>query len=362
MLPECLGAVRKNSFMRHFIANWIIILGGRLGTHFILKSTMILAAVLLTGCAGWKTEERLSSLESQVKGQRVLDMRLSRVEDRLVAMEEEMGSLHGGKGVKGAAPKGKNAPVRPVEAAAAPAVKVAQNPAVATPSPVVASTPPVAVGTQVSSGTGLGPRPVAKPPVIVVAGQAPAVNSAAPQTQGSALTQALSSLEQTQAPGGGSTGKLGPRRVEPNPVPPAAPRAAAPEENAQGLAKYKTGQADYDAALATYEKGKYREAIQQFQAYAAAHPKSTLVGNALYWQGEARYSLGEYAQAVLLFKDVAGTYPKHNKTPDALLKAGLSYAKLNDMENARFHWQVVTEDFPGTRAATLAKKYISAKK
>lgn len=330
-----------------------------MGTHCILKSTMVLAVVLLTGCAGWKTDERLSSLESQAKGQKVLDMRLSRVEDRLVAMEEEMGSMQSGKGTKGVAAKGKEAPAPSAHAIAAPAARAVPSPVVV---PPVAVARPAPVAAPAPAGVGLGPRPVAKPPVVVVAGQAPATGNAASQTSGSALTQALSALEQTQAPVGGNTGTLAPRKIEPNPAPPATPRAAAPAEQAQGLAKYKTGQADYDAALATYEKGKYREAISQFEAYAAAHPKSTLVGNALYWQGEARYSLGEYAQAVLLFKDVASTYPKHNKTPDALLKAGLSYAKLNDMENARFHWQIVTEDYPGSRAAGLAKKYLSAKK
>lgn len=330
-----------------------------MGTHSILKSAMVLAAVLLAGCAGWKTEERLSSLESQAKGQKVLDMRLSRVEDRLVAMEEEMGSLQGGKGVKGSAAKGKGAQANVAQAPATPAPRAVQSPVVVAPPPVASVAPATPVA---STPASLGPRPVAKPPVVVVAGQPPAATNASPQTQGSALTQALSSLEQTQVPEEKNAGKLGPRKIEPNPAPSASPRAAAPAEEAQGLAKYKTGQAGYDAALATYEKGKYREAIQQFEAFAAAHPKSTLVGNALYWQGEARYSLGEYAQAVLLFKDVASTYPKHNKTPDALLKAGLSYAKLSDMENARFHWQVVTEDFPGSNAATLAKKYLSAKK
>ncbi|WP_169726949.1 tol-pal system protein YbgF [Desulfovibrio cuneatus] len=320
---------------------------------------MVLAAVLLTGCAGWKTEERLSSLESQAKGQKVLDMRLSRVEDRMVAMEEEMGSLQGGKGTKVPAAKGKGAQARPAEAVAAPVARAVQSPVVVSPAPVASAAPTVSAG---SSSSGLGPRPVAKPPVVVAAGQAAAASNAAPQSQGSALTQALSALEQTQAPVGASTGKSGPRKIEPNPIPPAAPRAVPPPEEAQGLAKYKTGQTDYDTALATYEKGKYREAIQLFETFAAAHPKSTLVGNAIYWQGEARYSLGEYAQAVLLFKDVASAYPKHNKTPDALLKAGLSYAKLNDMENARFHWQVVTEDFPSSHAAALAKKYLSAKK
>ncbi len=327
-----------------------------MGTHCILKSTMVLAVVLLTGCAGWKTDERLTSLESQANGQKVLDMRLSRVEDRLVAMEEEMGSMQSGKAAKGTAAKGKEAPAKSAHAVAAPAARAVPSPVVV---PPVVVAPPAPVTAPASAGVGLGPRPVAKPPVVVVAGQAPVANNAAPQTQGSALTQALSSLEQTQAPAGASAGKLAPRKIEPTP---ATPRAVAPAEEAQGLAKYKTGQAGYDAALATYEKGKYREAISQFEAYAAAHPKSILVGNALYWQGEARYSLGEYAQAVLLFKDVAGTYPKHNKTPDALLKAGLSYAKLNDMENARFHWQIVTEDYPGSRAAGLAKKYLSAKK
>ncbi len=117
----------------------------------------------------------------------------------------------------------------------------------------------------------------------------------------------------------------------------------------------KTDKGAYEAALAMQEAGKYAESRKAMTAFMEAYPKSAYVPNALYWIGESHYSQSQWDQAILSFKDVAARFPKHAKAADALLKLGMSYEQLKDKDNARFHYEALIEDFPGSRAAGLAK-------
>ncbi len=49
-------------------------------------------------------------------------------------------------------------------------------------------------------------------------------------------------------------------------------------------------------------------------------------------------------------------YPGHPKAAAALLKAGYAYESLNDGANARFYWQILLDDYPGSAPAALARK------
>lgn len=119
-------------------------------------------------------------------------------------------------------------------------------------------------------------------------------------------------------------------------------------------------QAFYDQALQKYYRGEYSQAREDFTSFAQKFPDSPLQDNALYWLAETHYAQKEYAQAVLVFKELTRRYPKSLKTPDALLKAGFAYERLGDIPNARFHLQIVLDDHPGTRAATLARQKMDA--
>lgn len=119
-------------------------------------------------------------------------------------------------------------------------------------------------------------------------------------------------------------------------------------------------QAFYDQALQKYYRGEYSQAREDFTSFARKFPDSPLQGNALYWLAETHYAQKEYAQAVLVFKELTRRYPESLKTPDALLKAGFAYERLGDIPNARFHLQIVLDDHPGTRAATLARQKMDA--
>lgn len=136
---------------------------------------------------------------------------------------------------------------------------------------------------------------------------------------------------------------------------PARPAAAdAPDSTPE-----KTGVGEYDAALALYYKGQYDKAQEQFSAFLDRHPASSLTPNAMYWRGECLYARNEFDSAIIIFKDLAGKYPKHPKAAAALLKAGFAYARIKDMENARFYWQILVDDFPQSEPASIARKRLT---
>ncbi len=48
-------------------------------------------------------------------------------------------------------------------------------------------------------------------------------------------------------------------------------------------------------------------------------------------------------------------FPRHHKTSDALLKAGLTYQRLGDIENAKLHYQTLISTFPRSSAERFAR-------
>ena len=146
----------------------------------------------------------------------------------------------------------------------------------------------------------------------------------------------------------------------------AAPPQAQPQPQAQAQAQKPTppqGKSDksvYESALALYEAGKPAESRKAMAAFLESYPSSAYAPNALYWIGESHYSQSQWDQAILSFKDVVARFPKHAKAADALLKLGMCYEKLKDKDNARFHYEALLEDFPGSRAAALAKPKLAA--
>lgn len=113
--------------------------------------------------------------------------------------------------------------------------------------------------------------------------------------------------------------------------------------------------AQYDNALALLRAGDHDAATTAFADFVAAHPRSDLADNALYWQGESAYDQGHYADALASFTAVIERYAGGNKASDALLKIGLCYAKLGDLDNARDVLNRLIEAYPGASASDVAR-------
>lgn len=159
------------------------------------------------------------------------------------------------------------------------------------------------------------------------------------------------------------------RTLEPMAAEPARPSAMAPARPAEKMAAKAAPaparpgageQAEYDKALAALRAGKPEEARKRFEAFASSWPGSGLVPNALYWIGESHYNQDRFADAVISFRKVHQDHPKHAKAAAALLKMGMSYQKLGDVQNARFYWEALVQDYGGSEPAALARKLLSA--
>jgi tol-pal system protein YbgF len=118
---------------------------------------------------------------------------------------------------------------------------------------------------------------------------------------------------------------------------------------------------DYEAALAAFKAGKYKDAVGGFQAFISAHPSSALLPNAYYWTASSNYQLKDYRKAVEMFAKVAATWPNDPKAPDALLAEGNALMEAGDAKGAKKVLEAVVDQYPTTTAAQTAKQRLKRK-
>ncbi len=164
-------------------------------------------------------------------------------------------------------------------------------------------------------------------------------------------TEAVPALQTPSEPASVPGPRLTPEpEVRPSPTPKPQPSASADSRD-QNEAKEL-----YDQALAKYYRDEYAQARANFFTFHERFPNHPLMPNALYWQAETHYAQKQFAQSILVFKELSRRFPKSAKAPDALLKAGFAYEQLEDYPNARFHLQIVIDDYPDTPASRLARE------
>ena len=170
-----------------------------------------------------------------------------------------------------------------------------------------------------------------------------------------ALRQAIASMPPPQPVGVPSTGD--PSDPAAAAVPPAAPPSAAPPVGLSAQRMYETSYDDYTT-------GRYDLAIQGFQAYIQAFPRTPNAADAQYNIGMSYYNMSmepgstpRWAEARDAFQKVVTDYPQQtNRVSDAYYKLGQSYERLNQVDNAKKAYQTVVEKFPTTQAYALASQ------
>lgn len=118
---------------------------------------------------------------------------------------------------------------------------------------------------------------------------------------------------------------------------------------------------DYEAALAAFKAGKYKDAVGAFQSFVSTHPSSALLPNAYYWTASSHYQLKDYRKAVETFAKVAATWPNDPKAPDALLAEGNALMEAGDAKGAKKVLEVLVDQYPATPAAQTAKQRLKKK-
>jgi tol-pal system protein YbgF len=171
------------------------------------------------------------------------------------------------------------------------------------------------------------------PPVPVsVPTPDPSAMGAAPATPGSPTTAAT-------PPGG----------------PAAAPVAAPPVNPAAGMSPTRL----WDMAFSDYAAGQWPLAIQGFETYLRAFPKSEQSDDAQYYIGEA-YSLdGKMNEAIAAYDRVIADFPQSNRAAEAYYKRGVVYSTLKQPDKARESFEAAIRLFPNSEAASLARQFMN---
>ncbi len=115
----------------------------------------------------------------------------------------------------------------------------------------------------------------------------------------------------------------------------------------------------YDMAWADYAAGQWTLAIQGFQSFMRAFPKSELADDAQYLIGESYLLDNKFREALDGYEQVIKNYPGADKLPNAYYKRGVVLERLGQTDRARESYEFVLKNYPETPAGALARQRLN---
>jgi tol-pal system protein YbgF len=100
-------------------------------------------------------------------------------------------------------------------------------------------------------------------------------------------------------------------------------------------------------------------ALELFQQIVTSSPDDALADDAQFGVGECYFQQERYEEAIGAYRKVMATFPFGDQAPFALLKIGFSQLALGRRGTALESFQQVSETYPGTEAATVARQQIA---
>ncbi len=132
------------------------------------------------------------------------------------------------------------------------------------------------------------------------------------------------------------------------PAPPAEPSPTWPQELDQELAATQNsrepGTKLYREGLLAMKSGHYPASIEKLARIQRNYPKSQLLQPAEYFAANALYESGKFDQAIIQFNDVVMRFPRGTYTCQSLLREGQAFTKLNDKIDARLTLQKLSSN------------------
>jgi tol-pal system protein YbgF len=116
----------------------------------------------------------------------------------------------------------------------------------------------------------------------------------------------------------------------------------------------------YDRVMEEFRHKDYAAALAGFRFFLELHGQSSLSANAQYWMGECQYRMGRYKDALGSFYDLISYYPMSQKLAASTLKIGQIYTKQGDREKAQMMFERVTDQYPDSAEAEVARKALEA--
>ena len=110
----------------------------------------------------------------------------------------------------------------------------------------------------------------------------------------------------------------------------------------------------YREGLDAMKAQNYPLAVNKFTKLQHQFPKSELSEPAQYFAANALYETGKFDQSILQFNDLVMRYPKGRFASPALLREAQAFLKMNDRIDARLTLQKLTTDHAGSPEANSA--------
>lgn len=118
----------------------------------------------------------------------------------------------------------------------------------------------------------------------------------------------------------------------------------------------------YDAALAYFKAGDYKNAGASFYDFTRRYPQSGLAPSAQYWLGNTYYAQRDYRNAIAAQQVVVKSYPDNPKAADALLNIASCYMELKDKASAKKTLETLIAQYPNSPTAQTAQERLAALK
>jgi tol-pal system protein YbgF len=169
-------------------------------------------------------------------------------------------------------------------------------------------------------------------------------------------------------PAGDDTGTPPPANAlasAPEEAPPeAAPAAEPPPTWPNDLdAEIESSQTSKEQGVKLYRQGldamkaqNYPLAVNLFTKLQHQYPKSELSEPAQYFAANALFETGKYDQSILQFNDLVMRYPKGRFASPALLREAEAFIKMNDKIDAKLTLQKLQSDHAGSPEANSANE------
>jgi tol-pal system protein YbgF len=140
-------------------------------------------------------------------------------------------------------------------------------------------------------------------------------------------------------------------------MPPPVVAAGPPANPAAGMSPGRL----WDMAFSDYAAGQWPLAIQGFETYMRAFPRSEQADDAQFYIGEAYQLDGKMREALAAYERVAADYPQSNRAADSYYKRGVIYNTLNQADKAREMFEKTIQLFPNSESSRLARQLLDSR-
>ena len=114
-------------------------------------------------------------------------------------------------------------------------------------------------------------------------------------------------------------------------------------------------------AFSDYAAGQWPLAIQGFETYMRAFPRSEQADDAQFYIGESYQLDGKMREALAAYERVAADYPQSNRAADSYYKRGVIYNTLNQPDKAREMFETTIRLFPNSESSRLARQLLDSR-